>query len=918
MRAARAASLLAWRGWLAVGLVVGFAFVAGCPQPKSAVCPSGRVCQMPYTCAANQDICILGNCGNGIIDMGEKCDDGNVVNDDSCNKTCSSDNSCGNGIKDDTFDDPTKDEACDDGSLNGTPMHCSFDCKSNGQCGNGIVDTQEECDVCSPDDAAIDSGMPASDGPMSIDAAPGDGPGDDGDAADVAEAGAGSGGAGGSAGASGSGGAGGSANNSCGLVESRTCNFDCSVARCGDRKINHAAGEQCDDGGESKACNVDCTLASCGDGKVNRTLDEECDVQGGQDTRNCNGAMAASAGVACLFSRCGDGYVNTAAGETCDNGDADTKDCNGSHAPDGVACRAPRCGDNYVNAMANEDCDNSGGADTTDCNGSKGGAVACRTARCGDGYPNSARGETCEVGSDGKDTTTCNGTSAGNVQCHLSTCNDGYINMAALEQCDPGTSGADNAHCNGTTAGALKCQSPVCGDGYLNTQAGEACDDHNMTPGDGCNASCQKEGGFTCTSASPSACASICGDGLQVNPEKCDDFNNSSCGGCSATCGTVQAPSSASGSITAVGSGSFSNGDSFTLSDGVHASVTFEITNKTPGSGHVAIARGTNSDAPTIAGRIVSAINGVGAPLAINASNSGAQITLSNSIMGAAGNVPITTTIKASSGFGVVGMHNGAAYDCGAGVGCGANSDCASGLCCLTGTQGGTPCTKNQCLGSLCNDGVQNGTETSIDCGGVSCGPCIDGKPCLTASDCTSGVCDKTCQTPTCDDGVKNGTETDVDCGTVCLGKTCSGAACTCSDNAGCSVGGDCTSGVCTGGVCQPPACNDHVQNGTEADVDCGVACPGQPCANTSKCVGAADCASGICTSGTCRGPTCNDGFKNQGEAGIDCGGPCPLLCKTATCTADAQCKSNSCSFPDAGASPDGGDAGPPAPGTCD
>ena len=81
---------------------------------------------------------------------------------------------------------------------------------------------------------------------------------------------------------------------SLGISESRVCNSDCTTARCGDRKINQAAGEQCDDGGESKACNVDCTFASCGDGKVNRTANEECDVLGGADTPNCNGTAGAS------------------------------------------------------------------------------------------------------------------------------------------------------------------------------------------------------------------------------------------------------------------------------------------------------------------------------------------------------------------------------------------------------------------------------------------------------------------------------------------------------------------------------------------------------------------------------------------------------------------------------------------------
>jgi hypothetical protein len=51
----------------------------------------------------------------------------------------------------------------------------------------------------------------------------------------------------------------------------------------------------------------------------------------------------------------------------------------------------------------------------------------------------------------------------------------------------------------------------------------------------------------------------------------------------------------------------------------------------------------------------------------------------------------------------------------------------------------------------------------------------------------------------TCSDGVQNGTETDVDCG--------GGGCAACADGDSCSVGTDCVSGTCTGGVCvQPPA----------------------------------------------------------------------------------------------------------------
>jgi hypothetical protein len=73
-----------------------------------------------------------------------------------------------------------------------------------------------------------------------------------------------------------------------------------------------------------------------------------------------------------------------------------------------------------------------------------------------------------------------------------------------------------------------------------------------------------------------------------------------------------------------------------------------------------------------------------------------------------------------------------------------------------------------------CSDGIQNGDETGVDCGG-SCAPCA---------------------TPTCTDGIQNGDETGVDCGGSC-------PAC-------------------------PATCSDGIQNGNETGVDCGGSCP--PC----------------------------------------------------------------------------------------
>ncbi len=58
-------------------------------------------------------------------------------------------------------------------------------------------------------------------------------------------------------------------------------------------------------------------------------------------------------------------------------------------------------------------------------------------------------------------------------------CGDGVIE--GNEQCDPPSATCD-----------ISCQRiPICGDGIVDTP--EACDDSNLTPGDGCDASCQLE-----------------------------------------------------------------------------------------------------------------------------------------------------------------------------------------------------------------------------------------------------------------------------------------------------------------------------------------------------------------------------------------------------------------------------------------
>lgn len=79
-----------------------------------------------------------------------------------------------------------------------------------------------------------------------------------------------------------------------------------------------------------------------------------------------------------------------------------------------------------------------------------------------------------------------------------------------------------------------------------------------------------------------------------------------------------------------------------------------------------------------------------------------------------------------------------------------------------------------------CENGVLDGDETDIDCGGLCPELCEDGDDCLYDIDCYSSYCDQnnTCATPSCTDGVRNGDETGIDCGGSCPDACGAGGEC--------------------------------------------------------------------------------------------------------------------------------------------
>jgi hypothetical protein len=223
---------------------------------------------------------------------------------------------------------------------------------------------------------------------------------------------------------------------------------------------------------------------------------------------------------------------------------------------------------------------------------------------------------------------------------------------------------------------------------------------------------------------------------------------------------------------------------------------------------------------------------------------------------------------------------------CGDGEGCDGDEDCSSDNCGEEMT-----CEPD----ATCEDGVKNGTETDIDCGG-GCPGCDDGEMCLENNDCMSMSCDPedlVCEPDgSCRDGAQNGDETDVDCGGSCPDG--------CDDGEGCMENDDCMSMFCNPDamVCEPGAsCRDGAQNGDETDVDCGGSCP-TPCDDGDECEQDSDCASQVCDerAGVCLPPACDDSVPNGDETDVDCGGSCPDDCDDGEgCLDDDDCVSGSC-----------------------
>ena len=436
--------------------------------------------------------CRLPRAGDGILQEGEECDDGNVLNTDSC--VGSKNALCGDGFV------WLGSEECDDGNTDNTDA-CLSDC-TLAKCGDGVVQTGvEECDdgnASNKDDCLNSCLLPwCGDGFVQDGEECDDGNADNSDACvDCTNASCGDG-------FRWAGREGCDDGNS---DDTDSCKSNCALPSCGDDIVQD--GEECDDGNSDNTddCLNSCLLPSCGDGFLHQG--EECDDGNTDNTDHC---------VACKLAFCGDGFVKQGH-EACDDGnersdDGCTTQCTLPQCGDGVVqegeqcddgnldnldqclniCLLPTCGDGFLHE--GEQCDDGNPYNNDSC-------VACQEARCGDGFVRAGH-ELCDDGNL-DDTDGCT------TWCTLPTCGDGVVQQG--EECDDGN--LDNSD-----ACLTNCILPRCGDGFV--QEGEECDDGNPYNDDSCVA-CQ---------------AALCGDGIVWNlMEECDDANDTDDDGCTNQC----------------------------------------------------------------------------------------------------------------------------------------------------------------------------------------------------------------------------------------------------------------------------------------------------------------------------------------------------------------------------------------------
>jgi cysteine-rich repeat protein len=243
---------------------------AGCTpgEQTSCACPGGT--QGIQSCNTDGSgfsacQCSASTCGNGQLDLGEDCDDGNSINDDACSNLCKN-ASCGDGIVQDGED--CDDGGAEDGELNTCPSNClngggtgGGGAGGNGAgggtpdpvCGNGAVEGTEACDDGNTDagdgcaaDCVVEMGFSCMGNPSICEPNCGNGTLDATELCDDGNNTAGDGCA-----------------VDCTIEDGYECPNNLCQLICGNGTVN--PGEACDDGNNvsGDGCQDDCTLPTC-------------------------------------------------------------------------------------------------------------------------------------------------------------------------------------------------------------------------------------------------------------------------------------------------------------------------------------------------------------------------------------------------------------------------------------------------------------------------------------------------------------------------------------------------------------------------------------------------------------------------------------------------------------------------------
>jgi hypothetical protein len=149
-----------------------------------------------------------------------------------------------------------------------------------------------------------------------------------------------------------------------------------------------------------------------------------------------------------------------------------------------------------------------------------------------------------------------------------------------------------------------------------------------------------------------------------------------------------------------------------------------------------------------------------------------------------------------------------------------ATTACSSGGTPASGTSSAVAETNPACM-----NGVRDGAENGIDCGGICNNPCAGGtQGNMTLPDGGTVGPDGNIIAPTPTDGLKNGTETDVDCGGPSAPK--------CAEGLGCLADSDCDVACSYAKKCVgAPSCATHLGGDT-----CGIGEVGEPGAKHESC----------------------------------------------------------------------------------